>query len=498
MIRLSGSVWIWPAIVLILGSGLVWYLGILQLDFSLRHGFGQVFFFFFFQLSDCIYLVCSSSSLPFSHTLLPPALSPLSRLIWYLLDFTLDLSQKSSLIIYRFSSAFLKSSHSSYPPFTPHPPTHITRTLQQPNPHQIHIPYPSPSPLPSPFVCIKQILLPQSLAIPFPLAPSDLSPNRWPPQLSPNVAPLSSHQLIQSKPVKTYLFLTSSPCHHPRPPPTLSISMRPCPTLFPTRASHAHSPLITRHRTSLKLNRSHVLAPGPISLPPIRSPFKSVVATTSISSPPHPPVPSLLRSAVPPHRSPRASVPVLPIVHLLPHLNLWAIHATPIRSILETARITRSWSNQANQLVGRVLLRRNHLASWSTSCMFLDTHISISSHFLLSCHSLIAFFHLFHFTSRSRGKRIQYDASEDLLDTGDSPFTLSAPKLLFPSSPSPPPRLELIEPSGSNSRPADSFETPRPKRVQNVLPTPQTRSRPGRPATSSASQAGGPIAKAMR
>ncbi|KAH9822596.1 hypothetical protein DFH28DRAFT_1092481 [Melampsora americana] len=46
-----------------------------------------------------------------------------------------------------------------------------------------------------------------------------------------------------------------------------------------------------------------------------------------------------------------------------------------------------------------------------------------------------------------RGKRIQYDPGEDLHNTGDSPFTLSTPKLLFPTrsvkSPSPPPSLQL-------------------------------------------------------
>lgn len=97
--------------------------------------------------------------------------------------------------------------------------------------------------------------------------------------------------------------------------------------------------------------------------------------------------------------------------------------------------------------------------------------------------------------SHSRGKRIHYHGSEDLLNTGNSSFTLLAPNLLFPSLPSHPPRLELMEPSGSNSQLADLFETPRPIHIQNVLPTPQNLLCPRCLAFSTASQDRGAIAK---
>ncbi|EGG00867.1 uncharacterized protein MELLADRAFT_117945 [Melampsora larici-populina 98AG31] len=70
-----------------------------------------------------------------------------------------------------------------------------------------------------------------------------------------------------------------------------------------------------------------------------------------------------------------------------------------------------------------------------------------------------------------RGKRIQYDPGEDLHNTGDSPFTLSAPKLLFPTSsvpPSPPPKLEFeTDPSESLKSMIDPFQTPKKNKKPN-------------------------------
>lgn len=93
-----------------------------------------------------------------------------------------------------------------------------------------------------------------------------------------------------------------------------------------------------------------------------------------------------------------------------------------------------------------------------------------------------------------RGKRIQYDPGEDLHNTGDSPFTLSAPKLLFPThpvtSPSAPPRLEFESHQSTEEQPSsgiDPFQTPKRNSkktlkvgmdpVGGMLPTPQTRTR---------------------
>ncbi|KAG0139838.1 hypothetical protein CROQUDRAFT_674937 [Cronartium quercuum f. sp. fusiforme G11] len=92
-----------------------------------------------------------------------------------------------------------------------------------------------------------------------------------------------------------------------------------------------------------------------------------------------------------------------------------------------------------------------------------------------------------------RGKRIQYDPGEDLHNTGDSPFTLSGPKLLFPTASSsnltPPPRLQFNE----EDQPGPSTPKPSPsKSNQPVMPhTPQSRSR-------STARAGRTISKAMR
>lgn len=119
-----------------------------------------------------------------------------------------------------------------------------------------------------------------------------------------------------------------------------------------------------------------------------------------------------------------------------------------------------------------------------------------------------------------RGKRIAYDTSQDLSCAGGSPFATTAPKLLFPSPPSPTPeptrkllKFEAADqrpgshhddlhasPQRDSARPQLTFQTPkRDHSTSNVaiahhmLPTPQSNSKKANSARSTRIVPAGPI-----